>query len=59
MPRYHVHLIPTDPSMDTFDMAITVSLDADSDLIAQNIARMALALPCDVEEIDLADEVAA
>jgi hypothetical protein len=45
--------------MDTFDMAITVSLDADSDLIAQNIARMALALPCDVEEIDLADEVAA
>jgi hypothetical protein len=58
MPRYHVHLIPTDPSMDTFDMAITVSLDADSDLIAQNIARMALALQCDVEEIELEEDAA-
>lgn len=59
MPRYQVHMALTDKLWWDADPVITVTISAVDDQFAELNARALISTPCDVQEIELVEEVAA
>jgi hypothetical protein len=56
MPRYAVHMIPTDPLWQDVDPVLIALVNAATDQLAELNARALAGVACDVQEIEEVEE---